>query len=366
MFLLGFLYSCNQTSGLTEDPGYKTEVVLNGYEIIWGLDFLPGGEFIFTEKKGNIYRKSGDVVTKLTGVPEVLSKGQGGMLDIRVHPDYSENGWIYVSYSTEGTGGDGKLMLARFRIDGDMIKDLENIFSTDASNKWYGHYGSRIEFDNEKHLYLSVGEGGQTTYAGKNKKNNNAQEVTSPWGKIHRLNDDGSIPADNPVFEQTKKTTSVYSYGHRNPQGLALNPSTNELWESEHGPKGGDELNLIKKGANYGWPDFSFGINYDGTEISEGHSARSITEPVFDWVPSIGTCGMIFVKGNKYKELEGNILVAGLVTGKVHRCSVSGGKITEKEPVASFGRVRDIAQAPDGTIYISIENPGRIIRLIPE
>ncbi len=355
------------TLDMVDSTGFRTETILTGYEIIWGMDFLPGGDLIFTEKKGNIYRKSGENVTQLKGFPKVLDKEQGGLLDVRVHPNYAENGWIYASFSEEAEGGNGQLRLIRFKITNDQISNIENIFVNDATNSWHGHYGSRIEFDSENHLYLSVGEGGNTTYAGPNAKNRNAQDLKSPWGKIHRLMDDGSIPADNPVFEGNTGPTSIYSYGHRNPQGMMMHPSGKELWINEHGPKGGDEINIVSKGANYGWPMYSIGVNYDGTTISQGHNAKGITEPVFTWTPSIGSCGMTFIKGSKFPSLLGNLLVSGLVTGKLHRCVINDGKVTEAEPLLSNqGRVRDVAEAPDGSIYVSVENPGRVIQIIPE
>lgn len=362
--------SCNQSADQNEkgnSSSYKTTTVVSGYGIIWGMDFLPGGDLIFTEKKGNIYLKSGETITELSGFPSVLDRGQGGLLDIRVHPGYENNGWIYASYSAEAQNGNGQLKLIRFKLENDQVTSIEEIFSTDATNTWYGHYGSRIGFDSENHLFLSIGEGGSTTYAGPDKKNNNAQELSSPWGKIHRLNDDGSIPPDNPVFEGNTGPTSVYSYGHRNPQGMDINPATGELWISEHGPKGGDEINIVRKGENYGWPDYSLGVNYDGTVISDGHTAEGITEPVFAWTPSNGTCGMTFISGSKFPELEGDLLVSGLVSGEVHRCSVGNGNVREEEPLLDgLGRVRDVAQAPDGSIYVSVENPGRIIQVLPE
>lgn len=361
--------TCSQDNGAkseqdTKLPEIKTEEVVTGYEIIWGMDFLPDGSLIFTEKKGNIYVKKNAGITKLTGFPEVFSKNQGGLLDIRVHPDYADNGWIYACYSSEENGGKGKLNLVRFKINNDQISSLETIFSTDASNTWYGHYGSRIKFDKDNHLFLSIGEGGPVSYAGPNKKNNNAQDLNSRWGKIHRLMDDGRIPADNPVFAGATQPTSVWSYGHRNPQGLAFDPVTGELWESEHGPKGGDELNIIKKQANYGWPDYSLGVNYDGTTISKGHTATGITEPVYSWNPSIGTCGITFISDSPIESLNGNLLVSGLVTKSLHRCIIRNGTVTESELLLkNIGRVRNVIQAPDGNIYVSVENPGRIIKL---
>ncbi len=369
MFLFMFILSCkdDKDNSLQDKtlPEIRTEVLITGYEVIWGMDFLPDSSLIFTERKGNIYRKSGEKITRLTGFPDVMSRNQGGLMDVKVHPEYNDNGWIYATYSAEGVSGNGELRLVRFRINNDLVTNLEPVFTTDASNSWNGHYGSRIEFRGN-YLFLSIGEGGSTTYAGPEKKNNNAQVLNSPWGKIHRLMDDGKIPSDNPVYQGSGTPSSVWSYGHRNPQGMAFNPATGDLWASEHGPRGGDELNIISKNANYGWPDYSLGKNYDGTTISQDHAAEGITQPAFSWTPSIGTCGMTFISGSDFDFLEGNLLVSGLVSKSLHRCVISDGKVTEAAPVLdNVGRVRDVAQAPDGSIYVSVENPGRIIRLMP-
>jgi len=377
--LLGlfFLYSCgkepaedmegDQQPDTTGVPKTSISVVLTGYEIIWGMDFLPDGTLVFGEKTGKLYLKRGDTVTEITGFPPVLTTGQGGLLDIRVHPEYSQNGWIYASYSASAPSVGGQLQLIRFKIAGEKIQNIENIFSSNGSNTWYGHYGSRIVFDKEGYLYLSVGEGGSTSYGGPATGNNNAQDPKSNWGKIHRLRDDGVIPTDNPILTGNTAPSSVYSMGHRNPQGLTMHPETGEIWESEHGPKGGDEINIITKGSNYGWPVYSLGLNYDGTTISTGHSAAGITAPLYSWTPSIGICGITFITSNKFKSWKGNLLVSGLASRKLYRCVVNGKQITREEVLLSdYGRVRNVVQASDGSIYVSVENPGRIIRIIPE
>jgi aldose sugar dehydrogenase len=365
ILIILILPTCNTVKGPETAPGISTETIITGFEIIWGMDFLPGGELIFTERQGKVYRKDGETVTELNGFPEVRDKNQGGLLDIRIHPRYSENGWIYSSFSATGSNGKGELRLVRFRIDDNRIIDLENIFTTDASNEWNGHYGSRIEFDSENHLYLSIGEGGPGSRGGPNTNNNNAQDLKSAWGKIHRLMDDGSIPPDNPVLSGNEPT-SVWSYGHRNGQGLMIHPETGELWMTEHGPKGGDEINIVIKGSNYGWPMYSYGDNYNGSSIPSTH-VEGTTPPVYTWTPSIGVCGITFVTGDLFSSFNGNLLVTGLVSKNLHRCVITGNKVTEAEPLLSdVGRVRDVALAPDGSIYVSVEDPGRIIRITPE
>jgi glucose/arabinose dehydrogenase len=363
------LCSCEKENeeDLTGVPQLKMKTILSGYEIIWGMDFIPNGDLIFGEKQGKLYRKNNETVTEITGLPEVLSTGQGGLLDIRVHPDYSKNGWVYACYSASNPAGGGQLKLIRFKITNDQVNNIENIYTTNGSNTWYGHYGSRIVFDMEKNLYLSVGEGGIGSYGGPNTINTNAQNSNTSWGKIHRMRDDGSIPADNPVIPGNSGPTTVYTFGHRNPQGLTLNPETGEIWETEHGPRGGDEVNIIIRGANYGWPVYSIGVNYDGTTISSGHNAPGIEAPIHTWTPSIATCGIAFITSNKFKSWKGNLLVSGLVSQKLIRCVVRGNKIIEEDVLLSnSGRVRNVIQAPDGSIYVSVENPGRIIQIFPE
>lgn len=352
---------------LTGVPILNMKTILTGYEIIWGMDFLPNGDLIFGEKRGKLYRKNDETVTEISGFPEVLFAGQGGLLDIMVHPDYSKNGWVYACYAASNPSGGGLLKLIRFKITDDQVQNIESIFNTNGSNTWYGHYGSRIVFDMDKYLYLSVGEGGVGSYGGPNTTNNNAQDRMSSWGKIHRLKDDGSIPADNPVIPGNSGPSSIFTYGHRNPQGLALHPGTGEIWASEQGPKGGDEVNILIRGANYGWPTYSIGVNYDGTAISSGHSATGINAPIHTWTPSIATCGIAFITSNNFKSWKGNLLVSGLVSQKLIRCVVNGDKLVEEDVLLSnLGRVRNVIQAPDGSIYVSVENPGRIIQILPE
>lgn len=363
------LYSCEKETeeDKTGVPLLNMKTILTGYEIIWGMDFIPNGDLIFGEKRGKLYRKNNETVTEITGFPEVLSTGQGGLLDIRVHPDYSNNGWVYACFAASNPAGGGQLKLIRFKITNDQVHNIENIFTTNGSNTWYGHYGSRIVFDMAKFLYLSVGEGGVGSYGGPNTNNTNAEDRISSWGKIHRLKDDGSIPVDNPLIPGNSGPTSIYTYGHRNPQGLTLHPETGEIWETEHGPKGGDEVNIITRGANYGWPTYSIGVNYDGTTISSGHSATGIKDPIYTWTPSIATCGIAFITSNKFKSWKGNLLVSGLVSQKLIRFVVNGDKLVEEDVLLSnSGRVRNVIQAPDGSIYVSVENPGRIIQIIPE
>lgn len=345
-------------------PQLSISTVLTGYEIIWGFDFLPNGDLLFTEKRGKVYRHSNGVVTELTGFPAVRNSGQGGLLDIRVHPDYASNGWVYACYAANATDGSGELRLIRFKIAGTAIQSVENIFTTGGGNTWSGHYGSRIAFDANRMLYLSVGEGGTGSYGGPTASNRNSSNTSSAWGKIHRLTAEGGIPLDNPILPGQTSASTLFAYGVRNPQGMTIHPTTGAVWESEHGPKGGDEINIITRAANYGWPFYSLGTNYDNTVISQGHTATGIVAPIFSWTPSVGVSGMAFITHNSFKAWKGSLLVGALVAQKLYRCVVSGTSISEAAIVEGIsGRVRHVAQALNGSVYVAIEGPGRIIEI---
>jgi glucose/arabinose dehydrogenase len=346
------------------NPQIAISTVLTGYEIIWGFDFLPNGDFLFTEKRGKIYRSTNGVVTELTGFPTVRSSGQGGLMDVRVHPDYSSNGWIYASYAATATNGSGELRVVRFKIAGTAIQNVETIFQTGGGNTWNGHYGSRLGFDANRMLYISVGEGGTGSYGGPNASNRNSSTTASPWGKIHRVTASGGVPSDNPVLPEQASASTIFAYGIRNPQGMVIHPTTGAIWESEHGPKGGDEINIVTSGANYGWPFYSLGMNYDNTIISQGHTAAGIAAPSFSWTPSIGVSGITFITHNSFKGWKGNLLAGGLASQKLHRCIVNGTTITPAETVEGInGRVRHVAQALDGSVYVAVEGPGRILKI---
>ncbi len=349
------------------EPGIRVNTIVNNQEIIWGMDFLPGGDLLFTEKRGRLYRYAGGKTTEITGFPEVNTNGQGGLLDIKVHPAYATNGWIYCSYSGFDNSRYGTLTLVRFKLNGNAISNMETLLKTPTPDTWFGHYGSRIVFDNAGMLYLSIGEGGSTSYGGAGSGNMNAQNVKVDWGKVHRISDDGKLPADNPVLPGNTAPTTIYSYGHRNPQGLVFNPFTNEVWENEHGPRGGDEMNIIQKGKNYGWPLVSFGINYDGVPVTDKPTRDGIEAPVHTWTPSIAPSGMAFITSDKFGSWKGNVLVGSLAFKYLARLELKGNTVVkETKMLKDIGRVRDVRQGPDGHIYVSVEGPGRILQVVAE
>ncbi len=355
------------TSATSGTPTFRNETVVTGYGIIWGMDFLPNGDLLFTEKSGRIHRVSNGTTTQLTGLPtDIDAGGQGGLLDLRVHPSYATNGWVYAAYSS-AQGNATRLNLIRFKINGNALTDLSTIFRTSATNTWRGHYGGRIEFDRDGLLYLAVGEGGSGSYGGANAPNQNGQLLTTEWGKIHRLTDAGGVPANNPVLPGQSAPTSIYSYGHRNPQGLALNPATGELWATEHGPRGGDEVNIVQAGRNYGWPLVSYGVNYDGVPVSASPTRTGVQDPVFTWTPSMGPCGLAFLTNDKFKSWKGDLVGGGLALRFLSRMDVADNKIVGEDRLLNGqARVRNVKQGPDGNLYVSLEEPGRIVRLVPE
>jgi len=344
---------------------YTVSTLLTGYDIIWGFDFLDENSLIFTEKTGNIYVHRNDQTEKLAGFPsvDINSEGQGGLLDIAVPPNYQETGWVYTVFSKKNSTSTvgGNLTLIRFKINGTTITDVENIFEITETSTRNGHYGSRIAFT-QNHLFLSVGEG-SPSLGGADSPYQNAQNIDTHWGKIHRFYYDGSIPSDNPMFEGQSAPNSIYSMGHRNPQGLAIHPTDGSVWSSEHGPKGGDEINIILSGKNYGWPLVSYGVNYNNSDIS-GKSHAGYEEPLFYWDPSIATSNIDFIE-NKSSAWFGNLLVAGLKTQSIYRLEYINGSLNQMERIELGSRVRNVKENWDGSIYISLEGPGRIIVLTP-
>jgi glucose/arabinose dehydrogenase len=346
----------------SEEFSFTLETVVNGLEIPWGMAFLPDGDMLVTERDGKLYRvKKGGILMEISGVPSVKSEGQGGLLDIELHPKFSENGWIYLSYSIFKP--DGKEILSstavsRFRLKGNELIDKELVFEALPYSDTRHHYGSRLEFDNDGYLYITVGDRGAREV--------NPQDLSLFPGKVHRIHDDGRIPEDNPFVNQPGAVKSIFSYGHRNPQGLVINPTTGLMWSHEHGPRGGDEINIIQKGANYGWPVISHGINYDGTIFTTLTEKEGMEQPVHYWVPSIAPCGMDVVRGDRYSGWKGHLLVGSLRFEYLNLCKIDGNKVLSEEILMkNIGRVRNVKQAPDGYIYVAVEEPGVIYKIIP-
>ncbi len=362
VFFLALLsICCSEQSGNKQqsDYRYKLQMVVDALDNPWGLAFLPDNSMLITEKGGDlIHFKNGNKIF-ISGLPGIDVNGQGGFLDIVLHPDYTQNGWIYFTYaSSEGSGSGSHTALMRAKLSGNRLKEKELLYKASPNTNSGVHYGSRITFDDKGYLYFSIGDRGEREV--------NPQNITRDGGKIYRLYDDGRIPADNPFYGEANAKKAIYSYGHRNPQGLARHPVTGKIWSHEHGPKGGDELNMIQKGANYGWPVVSYGVNYDGTSFTDKTSAPGMTQPIHYWVPSIAPCGMAFVNSKFYPNWQGDLLIGSLKFQYLHRCVLEGEKVIREERLfRDVGRVRNIIQAPDGYIYMAVEGDG-IYRIMPE
>ena len=341
------------------DFKYKAETVVDGLDIAWGMAFLPDGSILIAEQEGKMILFKDGKKTAVKNVPEVFYKNQGGLLDLELHPDYKNNGWIYFSFSgnlgDEGEGGNTTVM--RAKLQGDELVDKELIYKATPNTERGHHFGSRLEFDRNGFLFFSVGDRGN--------RDVNPQDITRDGGKIYRLTDDGSIPQDNPFVTDSTAKAAIYSYGHRNPQGMALDPMSGKIWVHEHGPQGGDEINVIEPGKNYGWPKITYGKNYDDSIITDDTDLPGMEQPLHYWVPSIAPSGMAFVTSDVYPKWKNNLLVGSLKFEYLNRVVIENGKVVKEERLLDgIGRVRTVKQGPDGYIYVSVEQKG-IVKLVP-
>jgi glucose/arabinose dehydrogenase len=344
----------------TETLLLNVDTLYTEFENPWGMTWLSEGKMLVTEKKGEILIFQDDKYTgeKVQGLPAVWNVGQSGLLDITTHPKYDENGWIYIAFGKNMPDSTGATTIMRFKLEGNSAVQQEELIT--AGPAWEGgrHYGSRIIFDNDGYLYFSNGDKGNIP--------ENAQDLTNSHGKIHRIYDDGRIPADNPFVDVAGAVPSIWTYGNRNPQGMVYDKVNNRIYESEHGPKGGDELNLIEKGKNYGWPVITYGINYDGTPITEITEKEGMEQPLTYYLPSIATSGMAYVTSDRYPAWKGDILIGALVKMHINRVDMDGATAGAQEiMLQDIGRVRDVKESPDGYIYAITEGTGLLVKLIP-
>ena len=345
---------------------FTVETVADGLDYVWGIAFLPDGSMLVTEKPGRLRRvtTAGAVSTPIRGLPPVVYENQGGLLDVALHPDFAANRWVYFTYSRPGAGG-SSTALGRGTLSKDMtaLRQVSVLWTSGPRFDGAGHFGSRIAFDGKGHLY--VGTGDRQQYP----SDDIAQRRDNTLGKIVRLRDDGSVPADNPFVGQDGIDPAIWSYGHRNPQGLAFEPATGMLYELEHGPLGGDELNIIRKGRNYGWPVVSWGVNYDGSPVGTGkHRAPGMVNSIRHWTPVIAPGGMAFYDGRAFKGWRGDILIGGLGAAALVRLEMKDGEIVrEQRFLTERGqRIRVVAIGPDGAIYLGTdESPAEILKLAP-
>lgn len=334
------------------------ELIVSDLTNPWGFTFFPDHSLLITEKEGKLIHFKNDKKQEIKGVPKIYLRGQGGFMDVELHPNYKKNGWIYFTYaSRNGNKNGGNTNLMRAKIKGNQLVHKEVLYSATPNSKRGQHFGSRIAFDKENHVYFSVGDRGN--------RDVNPQDLSKDGGKIYRLNDDGSVPKDNPFFTTKGAKKAIYSYGHRNPQGMEINPFTNEIWSHEHGPRGGDEINIIKSGKNYGWPKASYGINYNGTKLTDNTTIPGMENPIHYWTPSIAPSGMAFVNTTKYGNWKGNLLVGSLKFQYVSRCIIKKGRVFKQiKLLEGLGRIRSIEQGLDGYMYVGIENLG-IVKIVP-
>ena len=343
----------------TEKVSFQVETYADGFEIPWGMAFLPDNRMMVTDRIGDLWivEKDGKDKVKVIGeIPNVRSKGQGGMLDVAVHPDFNTNSYIYLSYS-DYSENKSHTSLIRAKLVNNSLVNSQIIFRPEEKffTKRSLHFGSRIIFDDKGFIFFCIGDRGDRDLA---------QNLDMPNGKMYRIRDDGTIPIDNPFYYTKGAIKSIWSYGHRNPQGLAIHPSTRQLWEAEHGPRGGDEVNIILRGHNYGWPVITYGKNYSGTIISKLTHHEGMDQPVFHWTPSIAVCGIAFYDGSQFPEWKNNLLATSLKYERLHRVELDGMNMVKDEIIfEAESRVRDVEVGPDGIIYVALEDPGRIVKL---
>jgi glucose/arabinose dehydrogenase len=343
----------------SETLNFQIDTIATGLNNPWGLTFLPNKDLLVTERDGEIriIRDEKLLDQKISGVPKVYARGQGGLFEIELHPNYEDNGWLYLSYAAQGNGG-GNTAIMRAKLSNFNLIEREVIFLAEPFLSGGTHFGGRMAFDRDGYLYFSIGDRG---------RQDNSQTLKNHCGKIFRLNDNGSIPGDNPFINESGAMPEIYTFGNRNPQGMAIHPETGEIWTHEHGPKGGDEINIIKSGTNYGWPEATYGKNYDGSIITEFTTKEGMADPLHYWEPSIAPSGMSFVTSDKYGVWKGNLLVGSLKFRYVARLELGNNEVIHEEKLLeNIGRVRAIAESPDGYIYISTESPGMVLRIVPE
>jgi glucose/arabinose dehydrogenase len=359
-----------QTVQRSAQHDYRVVTVAEGLVQPWAIAWLPSGDALITERPGRLRIVRGGTLlpAPVEGVPPVVYQGQGGLLEVAVHPNFASNKFVYLTFSkTKADGSGATTALVRGTFENDRLSNVQTLFESVSTGR--GHFGGKIAFDGKGFLYLTLGDR-QVPPEG-NLEAHPAQDLTNHHGKLVRLHDDGKVPADNPFVSRAGAKPEIWSYGHRNVQGIAIDPATGNVWANEHGPQGGDELNLIQPGKNYGWPVIGFGVNYQtGKAIHSGTMREGMEQPLHLWVPSIGISGAMFYTGDRFPGWKGNLFVAGMVGEQVGRLTIAGPRVQSRETLfPGVGRVRDIRQGPDGFIYLVTEDrdakPTPVVRLEP-
>ena len=345
----------------TQHGTVRAEIVADGLQNPWASAFLPDGTVLITERPGTlrVLRNGMLEAQPVAGTPDVYARGQGGLLDVILHPEFAETRWVYLCFAAPARRGAHTAVL-RGRLGAGALEDTEVILRAENPGSGGRHFGCRLAFDHAGTLYVAIGERGDTDLA---------QDPTTHHGTVLRLNDDGTVPDDNPFLGDTAVLPHIFTLGHRNPQGLAVHPETGSIWVSEHGPRGGDEVNLLRAGANYGWPVITHGRAYSGFPIGEGAEKEGLEQPVYQWTPSMAPSGTAFYDGELFPAWQGNLFVGALKFRYLSRLILEGDRIVAEERLFedAFGRIRDVRQGPDGALYLLTDDPrnGRFIRIVP-
>ncbi len=346
----------------SEQATFAVEKVVDGLDTPWGLAFLPGGDMLITERPGRLrlIREGILLPDPISGTPRVLAAGQGGMLDVAIDPAFADNKLVYLSYAGVDEDGRSSTRVARGRLVEGALLDVEVIFRSNSASTSQVHWGSRLAFDPAGDLYVTIGDRGNK---------DSAQNLARHGGSVVRIKPDGSVPDDNPFIGKSGVRPEIFSYGHRNPQGMAVHPETGRIWTQEHGPRGGDEVNLIETGVNYGWPEITWGINYSGEPVGKGlRELDGMAQPAHYWDPSIAPSGMTFYDGDAFPEWQGDLFVGALKFQLIARLEMEGDKVVAEERLlqGELGRIRDVRTGPDGFLYILTDDPnGALYRLQP-
>ena len=346
----------------SEKHAFRISSLVTGLENPWSVAFLPDGRFLITERAGRLRLVSSDFKLDpkpIDGLPEVVSHGQGGLFDVVLHPQYAQNGWIYWAYNAPGAGGWGTA-LARGKLQGQRMTDVQVLFSMQPKTRSGFHFGGRIVFDQAGFVYLTLGDRGDK---------DRAQKLDDHAGSVIRLHDDGRVPDNNPFVKRAGALAEKWTLGNRNMQGAALHPQTGEVWTHEHGPQGGDEVNVMRSGLNYGWPVITYGVNYGlGTKIGEGQEKPGMVQALKVWVPSIAPSGMAFVSGSQFPQWQGSLLIGALRGQMLVRLTLDGEKVVSEERLFQGrpGRIRDVRMGPDGLVYLLTDDvQGALLRIEP-
>ena len=361
ILILAFCISCAQTDDTINTPKNIDYEVTNIHQtdyVPWSIEFINNDTFIYTERRGKMFIVSNGTANEISNVPDVYLKNQGGLLDIELHPNFNQNKTIFFSFSKGNKEDGANTAIASAKLTGNALGELKILYQGQEMTNASLHWGSRLQFDDEGYLYFTIGDRGN--------RNKNPQDISRDAGKVYRINEDGSIPSDNPFIDVSGARQAIYSYGHRNPQGMFKHPETGKIWTNEHGPRGGDEINVVDAGKNYGWPKITYGINYSGTTITNDKALAGMEQPLYYWVPSIAPSGFDYLNSNIYDDWKGSILVGSLKYMYLERLVLENNKVTYREKVAeNVGRVRDVKVSPDGYIYLAVDNKG-IFKLTPK